>query len=159
MPLPGSTLTCTVWPLSITRKAVGAVFELDGVKLNGNAVADVDRALALAQHALLELGLEAAPALRAGGAGVSPVHIMAAGAGCGTMYVGAMGIGAMGARAANDPRTLSAAVAGAVLSTVATIVQNEIGAKDAVNLVNNGVFLVSEGANMPTVPDGVRHQH
>jgi glutamate dehydrogenase (NADP+) len=33
--------------------------------------------------------------------------------------------------------------------------QNEIGAKDAANLVNNGVFLVSEGANMPTVPDGV----
>ena len=33
--------------------------------------------------------------------------------------------------------------------------QNEIAAKDAANLVNNGVFLVSEGANMPTVPDGV----
>ena len=33
--------------------------------------------------------------------------------------------------------------------------QNEINAKDAQNLVNNGVFLVSEGANMPTVPDGV----
>jgi glutamate dehydrogenase (NADP+) len=33
--------------------------------------------------------------------------------------------------------------------------QNEINAKDAANLVNNGVFLVSEGANMPTVPDGV----
>ncbi len=33
--------------------------------------------------------------------------------------------------------------------------QNEINAKDAQNLVNNGVFLVSEGANMPTVPEGV----
>ncbi len=33
--------------------------------------------------------------------------------------------------------------------------QNEINAKDAQNLINNGVFLVSEGANMPTVPDGV----
>jgi glutamate dehydrogenase (NADP+) len=34
-------------------------------------------------------------------------------------------------------------------------VQNEISAKDASNLLNNGVHLVSEGANMPTVPDGV----
>ncbi len=33
--------------------------------------------------------------------------------------------------------------------------QNEIGAKDAVNLVNNGVLAVSEGANMPTVPEGI----
>ncbi|MBD3278663.1 MAG: glutamate dehydrogenase, partial [Candidatus Aegiribacteria sp.] len=33
--------------------------------------------------------------------------------------------------------------------------QNEINVKDAQNLVNNGVFLVSEGANMPTVPGGV----
>ncbi len=33
--------------------------------------------------------------------------------------------------------------------------QNEINAKDAQNLVSNGVGLVSEGANMPTVPDGV----
>ena len=33
--------------------------------------------------------------------------------------------------------------------------QNEINGKDARNLVNNGVFLVSEGANMPTTPDGV----
>ena len=33
--------------------------------------------------------------------------------------------------------------------------QNEISAKDAQNLINNGVFLVSEGANMPTVPEGV----
>ncbi len=33
--------------------------------------------------------------------------------------------------------------------------QNEINAKDAQNLLNNGVFVVSEGANMPTVIDGV----
>lgn len=33
--------------------------------------------------------------------------------------------------------------------------QNEISAQDAQNLVNNGVQLVSEGANMPTVPDGI----
>lgn len=33
--------------------------------------------------------------------------------------------------------------------------QNEINVKDAQNLVNNGVRLVSEGANMPTVPEGV----
>jgi glutamate dehydrogenase (NADP+) len=33
--------------------------------------------------------------------------------------------------------------------------QNEISAKDAANLVNNGVFVVSEGANMPTVPEGI----
>jgi glutamate dehydrogenase (NADP+) len=33
--------------------------------------------------------------------------------------------------------------------------QNEINAKDAQNLVNNGVFCVSEGANMPTMPAGV----
>ena len=33
--------------------------------------------------------------------------------------------------------------------------QNEINAKDAQNLVNNGVALISEGANMPTVPEGV----
>jgi glutamate dehydrogenase (NADP+) len=33
--------------------------------------------------------------------------------------------------------------------------QNEIEAKDAENLVKNGVELVSEGANMPTVPEGV----
>jgi len=34
-------------------------------------------------------------------------------------------------------------------------VQNEINAKDAANLLKNGVYVVSEGANMPTVPDGV----
>ncbi|MCX6151327.1 MAG: NADP-specific glutamate dehydrogenase [Ignavibacteriales bacterium] len=33
--------------------------------------------------------------------------------------------------------------------------QNEINVKDANNLVNNGVYVVSEGANMPTTPDGV----
>lgn len=33
--------------------------------------------------------------------------------------------------------------------------ENEINAMDAQNLVNNGVQLVSEGANMPTVPEGV----
>jgi glutamate dehydrogenase (NADP+) len=33
--------------------------------------------------------------------------------------------------------------------------QNEINAVDARNLTSNGVLLVSEGANMPTVPDGV----
>jgi len=34
--------------------------------------------------------------------------------------------------------------------------QNEINALDARHLVDNGVFVVSEGANMPTVADGVR---
>ena len=33
--------------------------------------------------------------------------------------------------------------------------QNEINGKDAQHLINNGVFCVSEGANMPTTPDGV----
>jgi glutamate dehydrogenase (NADP+) len=33
--------------------------------------------------------------------------------------------------------------------------QNEINADDAANLVNGGVYVISEGANMPTVPDGV----
>jgi glutamate dehydrogenase (NADP+) len=33
--------------------------------------------------------------------------------------------------------------------------QNEINAKDAQNLVNNSVYVVSEGANMPTTADGV----
>ncbi len=33
--------------------------------------------------------------------------------------------------------------------------QNEINTKDAQNLLKNGVYVVSEGANMPTVPDGV----
>ena len=34
--------------------------------------------------------------------------------------------------------------------------QNEINARDAGNLLRNGVYVVSEGANMPTVLDGVR---
>jgi glutamate dehydrogenase (NADP+) len=33
--------------------------------------------------------------------------------------------------------------------------QNEINGKDAANLVKNGVYVVSEGANMPTMIDGV----
>ncbi len=33
--------------------------------------------------------------------------------------------------------------------------QNEVNAVDAQNLVNRGVYLISEGANMPTVPEGV----
>jgi glutamate dehydrogenase (NADP+) len=33
--------------------------------------------------------------------------------------------------------------------------QNEINANDAQNLINNGVILVCEGANMPTVPEGI----
>ena len=34
--------------------------------------------------------------------------------------------------------------------------QNEIDVNDAETLVKNGCFVVSEGANMPTVPEGVR---
>jgi glutamate dehydrogenase (NADP+) len=34
--------------------------------------------------------------------------------------------------------------------------QNEINARDAANLLRNGVFVVAEGANMPTTLDGVR---
>jgi glutamate dehydrogenase (NADP+) len=33
--------------------------------------------------------------------------------------------------------------------------QNEINAKDAKNLVRNGVTVVAEGANMPTTPEGI----
>jgi glutamate dehydrogenase (NADP+) len=33
--------------------------------------------------------------------------------------------------------------------------ENEINAKDAANLLNNGVLVVCEGANMPTVADGI----
>jgi len=33
--------------------------------------------------------------------------------------------------------------------------QNEINARDAQNLINNSTYVVSEGANMPTTPDGV----
>jgi len=35
--------------------------------------------------------------------------------------------------------------------------QNEVSVDDAKALVKNGVFVVSEGANMPTVPEGVEH--
>ncbi len=34
--------------------------------------------------------------------------------------------------------------------------QNEVNAKDAATLLKNGVYVVSEGANMPTVPEGVQ---
>jgi len=34
--------------------------------------------------------------------------------------------------------------------------QNEINGKDAENMAGNGLFLVSEGANMPSTPDAVR---
>ncbi len=34
--------------------------------------------------------------------------------------------------------------------------QNEVNGKDAQNLLNNGVYVVSEGANMPTNLDGVK---
>lgn len=33
--------------------------------------------------------------------------------------------------------------------------QNEINEKDAQNLVQNGIMAVSEGANMPTIPEGI----
>jgi glutamate dehydrogenase (NADP+) len=32
--------------------------------------------------------------------------------------------------------------------------QNEINVEDANHLVKNGCYCVSEGANMPTTPDG-----
>jgi glutamate dehydrogenase (NADP+) len=35
--------------------------------------------------------------------------------------------------------------------------QNEINGDDAQNLLRNGVYVVSEGANMPTTPDGVEY--
>lgn len=35
--------------------------------------------------------------------------------------------------------------------------QNEVNEKDAQNLLNNGVYVVAEGANMPTTIDGVNH--
>ena len=35
--------------------------------------------------------------------------------------------------------------------------QNEISFEDAKALTKNGVYVISEGANMPTVPDGVEH--
>ncbi|PJB00578.1 MAG: glutamate dehydrogenase, partial [Ignavibacteria bacterium CG_4_9_14_3_um_filter_36_18] len=34
--------------------------------------------------------------------------------------------------------------------------QNEINGKDAQNLIKNGVYVVSEGANMPTTIEGVK---
>jgi len=34
--------------------------------------------------------------------------------------------------------------------------QNEINGKDAANLLKNGVFVVSEGANMPSTPDAMK---
>ncbi|MBM4166854.1 MAG: NADP-specific glutamate dehydrogenase [Ignavibacteria bacterium] len=34
--------------------------------------------------------------------------------------------------------------------------QNEITGKDAANLVKNGVYVVAEGANMPTTPEGIK---
>jgi glutamate dehydrogenase (NADP+) len=34
--------------------------------------------------------------------------------------------------------------------------QNEINADDAQSLLDAGVYLISEGANMPTTPDGVQ---
>ncbi len=33
--------------------------------------------------------------------------------------------------------------------------QNEVNGKDALNLLNNGVYVVSEGANMPSTPEAV----
>ena len=33
--------------------------------------------------------------------------------------------------------------------------QNEINAKDAANLLKNGVYVISEGANMPSVPEAI----
>lgn len=33
--------------------------------------------------------------------------------------------------------------------------QNEINGKDAQNLIKNGIYVVSEGANMPTTPEGI----
>ncbi|MCC6362956.1 MAG: NADP-specific glutamate dehydrogenase [Bryobacterales bacterium] len=35
--------------------------------------------------------------------------------------------------------------------------QNEISGEDAAELVRNGCYLVGEGANMPTMPEGVEH--
>ncbi len=35
--------------------------------------------------------------------------------------------------------------------------QNEINSKDAKNLLRNGIYVVSEGANMPTSLEGVKH--
>jgi len=37
--------------------------------------------------------------------------------------------------------------------------QNEINANDAANLVKNGVYVVSEGANMPSTPEAIKVYH
>lgn len=37
--------------------------------------------------------------------------------------------------------------------------QNEINFTDALNLTKNGVFLISEGANMPSSPEAIKHYH
>ena len=37
--------------------------------------------------------------------------------------------------------------------------QNEISGEDAKQLVKNGCYVVGEGANMPTTPEGVEHFH
>jgi glutamate dehydrogenase (NADP+) len=34
--------------------------------------------------------------------------------------------------------------------------QNEVNSKDAANLIKNGVFVVSEGANMPSTPEAIK---
>jgi glutamate dehydrogenase (NADP+) len=34
--------------------------------------------------------------------------------------------------------------------------QNEISGKDAANLLRNGVYVIAEGANMPTTPEGIK---
>jgi len=34
--------------------------------------------------------------------------------------------------------------------------QNEVNAKDAANLIKNGVYVISEGANMPSVPEAMQ---
>ena len=65
MALPGATLTCTVWPLSMTRKRLGLVVEAHRLQVDRDAAADVDRALPLAVGARRELGLQLAPGLRA----------------------------------------------------------------------------------------------
>ena len=35
--------------------------------------------------------------------------------------------------------------------------QNELDSQDAKNLITNGCFCISEGANMPCTPDAVNH--
>jgi glutamate dehydrogenase (NADP+) len=41
------------------------------------------------------------------------------------------------------------------LAAFPSATQNEINKKDAENLMKNGVFVVSEGANMPSTPDAI----